>query len=138
MSSLSDVNSASYSDAIVFDSDVTSQLDWDINYRMIIGSDSDGYLLNFRFSKNAIEFDNLNVIGIFETNDLKIHSYNFTTDDNGQPHVAPAKSLIINNTIMPCNANLNVPTIGNDNSVKDTISVTGKGDNSCLLYSMPT
>lgn len=138
LSSLSDVNSASYSDAIVFDSDVTSQLDWDINYRMIIGSDSDGYLLNFRFSKNAIEFDNLNVIGIFETNDLKIHSYNFTTDDNGQPHVAPAKSLIINNTIMPCNANLNVPTIGNDNSVKDTISVTGKGDNSCLLYSMPT
>lgn len=142
LSSLSDVNSASYSDAIVFDSNVTSQLDWDINYRMIIGSDSDGYLLNFRFSINAIEFDNLNVIGIFETNDLKIHSFNFTTDDKGQPQTAPAKSLIINNTIMPCNANDNIPTNVSDNSEKDTtkntINVTGKGDNSCLLYSMPT
>ena len=64
--------SASYSDAIVFDDSAivggateeqgVLKTNADIRYRMIIGSDSDGYLVGFRLSDEDVEFDNLGVI----------------------------------------------------------------------------
>lgn len=55
-----------YSDAIKFSEGVknSTQIEATIDKRMIVVSDSDGYVVNFRFSENDIEFDNLGVIGI--------------------------------------------------------------------------
>ena len=46
---------------------------------MIIGSDSDGYLVNFRFSEYNLEFDDLGVIGITEATNMTIYT-SATTD----------------------------------------------------------
>ena len=61
--SLTQIN---YSDAIKFSEGVknSTQIEATIDKRMIVVSDSDGYVVNFRFSENDIEFDNLGVIGI--------------------------------------------------------------------------
>lgn len=68
--------SATYSDAILFDDKAISnnKTNADVRYRMIVGSDSDGYLVGFRLSDNHAEFDNLGVIGITKTNKLTIYS----------------------------------------------------------------
>ena len=86
--------SSSYSDAIVFEDGALSstKTNADIRERFIIGSDSDGYLVNFRFSKEDLEFDNLGVIGIAKTNELVIYSDDNMTDTN---------AFVLGNTIMP-------------------------------------
>lgn len=86
--------SSSYSDAIVFEEGALSstKTNADIGERFIIGSDSDGYLVNFRFSDNDLEFDNLGVIGITKTKELTIYS-----DDN----MTDTQAFILGNTIMP-------------------------------------
>ena len=50
-----------YTDAIKFDSDTETAIksEADITKRMIISSDSDGYVLGFRISENNFEFDKL-------------------------------------------------------------------------------
>ena len=61
-----DLNQINYSDAIKFEegAEKSFQSEASIDKRMIVVSDSDGYIVNFRFSENDIEFDNLGVIGI--------------------------------------------------------------------------
>ena len=94
--------SSNYSDAIVFDDnalvlDETPEQEKlkanaDIRFRMIIGSDSDGYLVNFRMSDESVEFDNLGVIGITKTSKLTIYSNDEFSDQN---------AFVLGNTIMP-------------------------------------
>lgn len=133
-----------YSDAIVFDNDVENAIksEADITKRMIIGSDSDGYTIGFRISKDNFEFDNLGVIGITEANHLSLISA-------AQSNLEDV--LLLNNHRMPHLANkiqeaANVPTYtktesGNyeeinpfDYHSKD-VKITGDGDNSFLLIS---
>jgi hypothetical protein len=64
----------------------------DIRSRMIIVSESDGYMVSFRMSDYDIEFDNLGVIGITKTGKLTIYS-----DDDYDNYCA----LRIGNTLMP-------------------------------------
>ena len=64
----------------------------DIRSRMIIVSESDGYMVSFRMSDYDIEFDNLGVIGITKTGKLTIYS-----DDDYDNYGA----LRIGNTLMP-------------------------------------
>lgn len=61
-----DLNQINYSDAIKFEDDAEKSFQSEASFdkRMIVVSDSDGYIVNFRFSENDIEFDNLGVIGI--------------------------------------------------------------------------
>jgi hypothetical protein len=63
-----------YTDAIMFEDDALNSIktDADITRRMIIASDSDGYLVNLRISEWDVEFDNLGVIGIHKTRGLNI------------------------------------------------------------------
>lgn len=91
----------SYSDAIVFDDKAivepgeeteAKKVNADIRYRMIIGSDSDGYLVNFRMSDESVEFDKLGVIGITKTKKLTLY-----TDAN----FSNPKAFTLGNTIMP-------------------------------------
>lgn len=90
--------SSSYSDAIVFDDDALSdtKTNADIRQRMIIGSDSDGYLVDFRISAMDVEFDNLGVIGITKANDLTIYS---------SARASEKDAFILGNTVMPSLAN---------------------------------
>lgn len=94
--------SSSYSDAIVFDDSILKntvennkdnqtflRTNADIRSRMIIVSESDGYMVSFRMSDLDVEFDNLGVIGITKTSKLNIYSSN----DKG--------GLRIGNTLMP-------------------------------------
>ena len=141
--------SSSYSDAIVFESSatpsntldnngsmLTKKTDADITKRMIIGSDSDGYLVNFRISDVGIEFDKLGVIGITQTKKLSI----YTTNDN----VDNIDAFILGNTIMPsvsnsaCDISLNTTDTDNkriqaENYDEIEVKITDKGDNSYLL-----
>ena len=84
-----------YSDAIKFEDEAINAIksNADITKRMIIGSDSDGYLVNFRFSESNIEFDDLGVIGITEANNMTI----YTTANNDT-----SKVLLLNGERMPC------------------------------------
>ena len=59
---------------------------------MLVASDSDGYFVNFRISESNLEFDNLGVIGITESESLslftKTSDYNkdvFLIDGNRMP-----------------------------------------------------
>lgn len=83
-----------YSDAIVFEDDALESIksDADITRRMIIGSDSDGYLVNFRIGIDDIEFDNLGVIGIQKANELVMMSSKSSFKD---------EILTLNRTQMP-------------------------------------
>lgn len=144
--------STSYSDAIVFDdSAIVGQTtedqgilktNADIRYRMIIGSDSDGYLVGFRLSDEDVEFDNLGVIGITKTS--KLYIYN-------KAHSAEPQAIKIGKTIMPSLPN----TIENtsrgelveilknqskkhpENWDEIEIDIRGEGDQSYLLYGRP-
>lgn len=142
-----DSMSSSYSDAIVFEDKAldNTKTNADIRKRFIIGSDSDGYLVNFRFSDKSFEFDNLGVIGITSADKMTIYS-------NDEPSNMTA--LILGNTIMPSLPNefsnsrvqLN-KYIGEirktDKTIVETytedfdeieIDITGNGDNSYLLH----
>lgn len=138
-----DSMSSSYSDAIVFEDSALddTKTNADIRRRFIIGSDSDGYLVNFRFSDKSFEFDNLGVIGITSADKMTIYS-------NDEP--SDMTALILGNTIMPSlpnrldnsRAQLN-EYIGEIKNIDETytedfdeieIDITGNGDNSYLLH----
>jgi hypothetical protein len=140
--------SHSYSDAIVFDNnslveneindDKTIITNADIRYRMIIGSDSDGYLVGFRLSDEDVEFDNLGVIGITKTS--KLHMYD---DSVGDEQIV----IKIGKTIMPTFPNYNGSSRGQilqllkNHEVKKNpedwdeieVDIRGEGDNSYIL-----
>lgn len=147
--------SSSYSDAIVFDDsalvstdkvndkDLENQANLktnaDIRSRMIIVSESDGYMVSFRMSDYDIEFDNLGVIGITKTGKLTIYS-----DDDYDNYCA----LRIGNTLMPSVPNnldsnrtrLNtlLALQGYEKTLTEQydevkIDITGQGDKSYLL-----
>ena len=145
--------SSSYSDAIVFDDKAivepgeeteAKKVNADIRYRMIIGSDSDGYLVNFRLSNENVEFDKLGVIGITKTANLVIYS-----DAQSSDPVA----FTLGNTIMPSLPNElennrteiknNLSLISNNTKLNPedwdeiVIDVTGEGDKSYMLYGYP-
>lgn len=128
-----DLGQANYSDAIKFDDEALSSInsEADISKRMIIGSDSDGYIVNFRFSEQDIEFDNLGVIGITQAKSLQILT---------QKNDREAEILTLNGAKMPTLANDSAPIQFNTKSTFDDwdeqeIRVTGKHpDNSALIY----
>lgn len=70
-----------YSDAIVFDNDVQNAMKsvCDITQRMIIASESSGFLVNFRLSDKDLEIDNLGVIGITQSNSMAIYTSSTNT-----------------------------------------------------------
>ena len=138
--------SFSYSDAIVFDDAAivppgeeteAKKVNADIRYRMITGSDSDGYLVNFRMSDTSVEFDNLGVIGITKTKKVTLYSdSDFSNQD----------VFILGNTIMPSlpneldnsRAEIMEALLKNERKTPEdwdeiVIDVTGDGDNSYLL-----
>lgn len=145
--SINDDSGTTYSDAIVFDNDVENAInsEADITKRMIIGSDSDGYTIGFRISKDNFEFDNLGVIGVAEASHLSLISA-------AQSNLEDV--LLLNNHRMPHLANkiqeaANVRTYNKtgegsltkyeevnpfDYHAKD-VKITGDGDNSYLLIS---
>lgn len=87
-------NKSNYADCINFGSDVVegSFIDCDIDTTMILCSDSEGYAVGFRLSATNPEFDNLGVIGTFETKTLQL----FTKGDTN--------TFIINGQKMPTKA----------------------------------
>lgn len=129
-----------YSDSIKFDDSALNSMksNADITKRMIIGSDSDGYLVPFRISENNFEFDNLGVIGITEADKLTI----FTTDTDDRNN-----TFILNGERMPYfpqtnyttpqrlykDKNLEQPVPFHDYDVRDVV-ITGDVDNSYLVY----
>lgn len=147
--------SSSYSDAIVFENEAldNTKTNADITQRFIIGSDSDGYLVNFRFSDKALEFNNLGVIGITKTKELIIYSNARSSDK---------QALTLGSTIMPSLPNeltssrtelinllsngklLNDEELGGNNEDykgkypenfdEIQIDITGDGDKSYLLH----
>ena len=135
-----------YSDAILFDNEVETAIksEADITKRMIIGSDSDGYLVGFRISKDNFEFDNLGVIGVTEANHLSLISAAQTTNEN---------VLMLNGERMPHIPNkiqdaANVPTYklidGEYEEIQPydfhtkNVKITENGDKSYLLTSQVT
>lgn len=107
---------------------------------MIIGSDSDGYLVNFRFSEYNLEFDDLAVIGITEANSMMI--YTSATNDT-------SNILTINGERMPYfpqtgstslplyrgthEGKLTNPVPAHEWDVRD-VKITGEPDNSYVVY----
>jgi hypothetical protein len=83
-----------YTDAIVFEDEAlkSTKTDADITRRMIIGSDSDGYLVNFRIGIDDVEFDNLGVIGMAEAHRMEI----FTKKQSNNDEI-----LKLNESLMP-------------------------------------
>lgn len=128
-----DLGQANYSDAIKFKDEALSatQSEAAIDKRMIIVSDSDGYVVNFRFSEQDIEFDNLGVIGITEAKRLDILT---TASDRN------ADILTLNGSKMPALGNPNPIITYNDKKTFDEwdeqeVRVTGKHpDNSAIVY----
>lgn len=143
--------SSSYSDAIVFDDAAinNTKTNADITRRMIICSDSDGYLVNFRLSDKHIEFDNLGVIGIAKTSKLTLYTNDKASESN---------DFILGNTIMPTlpnerendradiikildnqsesikkDLNLSNEKLYPEDIDEICIDITGDGDNSYLL-----
>lgn len=128
-----DLGQANYSDAIKFNDDAASasQSEAAIDKRMIVVSDSDGYIVNFRFSEQDIEFDNLGVIGITQAKRMDILTS--VSDKNSD-------ILTINGSKMP--------SLGNSSSIitynkkttfhdwdEQEVRVTGKHpDNSAIVY----
>lgn len=132
-----------YSDAIKFDNEAIDAIksNADITRRMIIGSDSDGYLVNFRFSENNVEFDNLGVIGITEANNMTI----YTTAKNDTSNI-----LTLNGERMPYfpqTGSTSLPlykTVNTEGQLEDEVAahewdvrdvkITGEPDNSYVVY----
>ena len=125
--------SALYSDAIKFDSDANSAIksNSDITRRMIIASESTGFFVNFRISDKDVQFDNLGVIGITQTNHLTL----FSTDNT-----ETNSSFLLNGKRMPTRSSStpNIP-ITDDNSLliqfdQNEIKITQEGDGSQIIY----
>ena len=120
-----------YSDAITFSDQAISSIktDADIKRRMIIGSDSDGYLVNFRISDRDIEFDNLGVMGTLQVNE---GAFLYGKNNTKEP------MLLLGNSVLPHFANAQNPknTSYGMELQKDerNIDVLGQGDNSTLAY----
>lgn len=132
-----------YSDAIKFDDDALSALksDSDITRRMIIASESSGYLVNFRISDKDVEFDNLGIMGTIKTDALTLYSTNDTQTDS---------SFIFNGQRMPTKtcASYGLSRLGRrvlDEDNKESceeildfdirqVNVLKEGDNSQLIY----
>lgn len=128
-----ELNQINYSDAIKFSDDAENSFKSEaaIDKRMIVVSDSDGYIVNFRFSENDIEFDNLGVIGITQAKRLDILT---SASDKNTP------VLSINGSNMPSMGNSSSIITYNDKTTFDDwdeqeIRVTGKHpDNSAIIY----
>lgn len=125
-----------YTDAIVFEDEAlkSTKTDADITRRMIIGSDSDGYLVNFRIGIDDVEFDNLGVIGMAEAHRMEI----FTKKQSNNDEI-----LKLNESLMPALAQSSETSSPLDEDLIDAIHnkldqhkvvVTGNGDKSYLLY----
>lgn len=147
--SITDENNlgTTYSDAIKFDSEVENaiQSEADITKRMIIGSDSDGYLVGFRISDSNLEFDNLGVIGITQSNHLSIISTSQTPHDdvlllNGErmPHMPNKVQDAANIKTYTSNSIDDITEIKPYNFDTKKVKIKGDGDNSFLLYSTVT
>lgn len=147
--SITDENNlgTTYSDAIKFDSEVENaiQSEADITKRMIIGSDSDGYLVGFRVSDSNLEFDNLGVIGITQSNHLSIISTSQTPHDdvlllNGErmPHMPNKVQDAANIKTYTSNKRDDTTEIKPYNFDTKKVKIKGDGDNSFLLYSTVT
>lgn len=134
-----------YSDAIKFDDDALSAMksDSDITRRMIIASQSSGYLVNFRISDKDVEFDNLGIMGTIKTDALTLYTTNDTQTDS---------SFIFNGQRMPTKtgSSYQVSKLGRkvlnaqgkeqfeevlDYDIRE-VDVLKQGDNSQLLYTM--
>lgn len=91
-------NKSNYADCIDFGSDVAegSFIDCDIDDTMILCSDSEGYAVGFRLSSNNPEFDNLGIIGTFETKTLQLFTKGdtntFTINGQKMPTQAQVKT----------------------------------------------
>lgn len=128
-----DLNQINYSDAIKFSDDAENSFKSEaaIDKRMIVVSDSDGYIVNFRFSEDDIEFDNLGVIGITQAKRLDVLS---TASDKN------TDILTLNGAKMPSLGNSSSIITYNDKTTFDDwdeqeIRVTGKHpDNSAIVY----
>jgi hypothetical protein len=99
---------------------------------MIIGSDSDGYLVNFRISDKDVEFDRLGIIGTLECRE---GAFIYTKNNSKEP------TLILGNSVLPHTANgMNPVDITSKGFEKDNnetrVNVKGAGDNSTLAYSI--
>lgn len=122
-----------YTDAIVFDDEAlkSTKTDATIERRMIIGSDSDGYLVNFRISNNDIEFNNLGVMGTLQANE---GVFLYGKNNSKKP------MLELGNSVLPHFANGQNPKDITYGIIcqKDEkkIDVLGQGDNSTLAYAM--
>lgn len=137
-----------YTDAILFEDKALNSIktDADITRRMIIASDSDGYLVNLRISEWDVEFDNLGVIGIHKTRGLNIIT---TKASNNEP------ILLLNKSCMPALPQVAHPSIQetvDNKEEKDSpnyktylspspaqfdvrkVNIKGQGDNSYILY----
>jgi hypothetical protein len=116
---------------------------------LIIGSDSDGYLVNFRLGIDDVEFDNLGVIGITKTKEMTILSTKSSYKDsilslNGTAMPAFAQSIETSSEIdkdlldiIDDESYSSQSSLLNDRSLLDVnhVEVKGRGDKSYLLYS---
>lgn len=143
--SVEDENSGKllYSDAIVFDNDSISAVksDCDITTRFIIASESTGYLVNFRLSDKTIQFDNLGVIGILQSDELAIHTTNTTTDNpntfylGGERMPSLANSIPSSDTLYKdADLTQEFNDIGNYHERK--VKIIDDNDDSALLYGL--
>lgn len=131
-----------YSDAIKFDNEAKDAIksNADITKRMIIGSDSDGYLVNFRFSEYNLEFDDLGVIGITEATNMTIYT-SATTDIsniltiNGErmPYFPQTGSTSLPLYRGTHEGQLTNPVPAHEWDVRD-VKITGEPDNSYVVY----
>lgn len=140
--SLLDINNltSNYSDSIKFDSDVSSAFksNADISKRMLIASDSDGYLTSFRISENNLEFDSLGVIGVIKANNLTLFTKAETHEEdvfllNGErmpilPKKNPTYSKLFSSSAMTTELSMG------DYDVRE-IKITNIPDESEILYS---
>lgn len=123
-----------HSDAILFDDAAINAIksNCDISRRMIIASQSTGYLVNFRISDVDVEFDNLGVIGILKSSHLVL----YTTDKSQK-----SKPFIMNGQRMPFLPNndtssSSLPDITTGNYDQRKINIVGTGDKSNILYTI--
>lgn len=135
-----------YTDAIKFDSEVENAIQTEaaIDKRMIIGSDSDGYLVNFRLSEDSVEFDNLGVIGVTEAKHLSIFTTSKIPDDdilliNGRRMPALPNSKAEEVIFYKEDGSVDTP-IGGDEYYTKEVQITGipSHDESYMLYSTVT
>lgn len=121
-----------YSDAIKFENDVQTAIksNCDITKRMIIASESSGYFVNFRISDRDVEFDNLGIIGMAETEHLVLFSRELNFNN----------AFRLNGKRMPTLSSTNglgSITIDKTYDFKQ-VNINGTGDYSEILYKNPT